>query len=94
MGKKKPGGSFFRTIPGFENLFKQGLVCVAHLLDDAGDGGGGLGANSEPFVGFFEIKSVVLTFDHGVIGSNLLDVSTVTALTAVDGYDLVIGAVF
>ncbi len=94
MGKKKPEGSLFRCISGFEILFQRGLACVAHLLDDASDGGGGLSAYSEPFVCFFEIKSVVFTFNHRVVGANLLDVSTVTTLTAVDGYDLVIGAVF
>lgn len=69
------------------------LACVAHLLDDAGDGGGSFSAKSEPFVSFFEVELVIFTFDHGIVGSNLLDVAAVAALAAIDGNDFIIRAV-
>lgn len=89
---KNPGDD--KSGPGWKKWeTKKDLAGVAHLFDDAGDGRGGLGAYSEPFVGLFEIEGVIFPFDHWVVGSKLLDVTTVAALAAVDGYDLVIGAV-
>ena len=72
---------------------REELPGSAHLFDYALDGGGGLCTDSEPFVCLFQIKSVVLAFDHWVVGPELLDVASVATLTAIDGYDFVVGTV-
>lgn len=67
------------------------LSCFA---DNAIHGFRRLRSIAEPFVHFFEVNGVVDSFFHGVIGANLFDWASVTAVTAVDGYDFVIRTVF
>ena len=72
----------------------SGSASTAHLLDDAAYGRGGLGANGEPFVSFFQVEGVIFTFGHGIVSAELLDIATITALAAVYSDDFVIGPVF
>ena len=79
---------------GSENLWVgENLAGLAHLFNDAGNGAAGLGPNSEPFVGFFEVEGVIFTFSHGVISAELLDVTTVATNATVNGYDFVVRTV-
>jgi hypothetical protein len=80
---------------GSENWWVgENLAGLAHLFDDAGNCTAGLGPDSEPFVGFFEVEGVIFTFSHGVISAELLDVTTVATNATVNGYDFVVRAVF
>lgn len=67
---------------------------LADFFDDAGDGGAGFCAHAEPFVGFFKIEGVVHAFDHGVVGAELLDVTSITACARVDGDNFIIRTIF
>ena len=69
---------------------KSALASLANLLDDARDSSTWLGTNTEPFVGLFEVESVVLTIGHWIIRAKLLDVTTVATLAAVDSNDFII----
>ena len=64
------------------------------FADDAVDGLGGFGSDREPFVGAGEIDGEVGAFLERIVSSDLLDVASVAALAAVDGYDFIIRAVF
>ena len=66
----------------------------AGLADEAVDGFGNLGANADPLFGLFEVDVVVDTFLERIVGADLLDVTTVAALAAIDSDDLVVGTVF
>ncbi len=65
----------------------------AGLADHAVHGLGWLGANGEPFVGEREVDREVGTFLERIVGADLLDVTSVAALAAVDGDDFIIRAV-
>ena len=70
-----------------------GCSC-ARLADEAVYGLGWFCANGEPFVRFFEIDFVVGAFDKWIVSSDLFDITAVATLTAVDGYDFVVRAIF
>ena len=61
----------------------------ASFFDDVADGIRRLGPLGDPVFGLVDIKREVHTILHGIVGSNLLDVAAITALTAVDSNDLV-----
>lgn len=83
-----------KTPKKVEKILSVRFGFLAGLANDAVDGFGWLSAISEPFVNFFEVDGVIHTFFHRVISANLFDRASVTAVTAVDGYDFVIGTVF
>ena len=94
-GTKKPrlGGR-----RGLGNQCRSGLGLSlgrgAGLADEAVDGLGDLGANSDPFLSLLEVDGVVDTFLEWIVGADLLDVTTIAALAAVDSDDLVVGTIF
>lgn len=73
-----------------ESLFGSG---GASFADEAIHGFGRLSAYGEPFVSFFEVDLVVGAFEEWIVGADLLDVTSVAALAAVNGDDFVIRAI-
>lgn len=63
------------------------------LFDDVAHGIGWLGSFGDPFISLGDVDGVVHTFLHGIVDTDLLDVTTVTALAAVDSNDLVKGTI-
>ena len=70
------------------------LASSANFLDNAGYCAAWFCANSKPLVSFFKIESIVLTLSHRIIGTELLNVTTVTTFTAVDGNYFVVRTIF
>jgi hypothetical protein len=66
----------------------------ASLADDAVHGFGRLGTDGEPFVSERKIDGVVRAFDQRIVGANLLNVTPVATLAAVNGNDFIVRAVF
>ncbi len=67
-----------------------GLRSSASLADDAVDGFGRLGTDTQPAISLFEVDGPVFTFLHRIVGTELLDVAAITALAAINSHDLVI----
>lgn len=61
----------------------------ASLFDDVAHGIGWLSSFGDPVVSFFHIEGEVDTVFHGVIATDLLDITSVAAFAAVNGNDLV-----
>ena len=72
-------------------LLGSGGACLA---DEAIDCFGGIGADGKPFIGLLEINLVVGALKHRIVSTDLLDIASVAALAAVDGYDFIVRTVF
>jgi len=66
----------------------------ACFADDAVDRLGWLGTDGEPLIRDCEIDGVVDAFDFWIVGAELLDVTSVATLAAVNGDDFIVRAVF
>ena len=87
------GTRLFGKFEEVENRLRLGCRS-AGLADHAVDGLGRLGANGEPLVSDGKIDGEVGAFEKRIVGAELLDVTAVATLAAVNGNDFIVRAVF